>query len=547
MKYKLIFAGIILTIATWSHAGTLVPHADLTYQGAFKMPADTVSACYQWQGIQGFIVYNHAGDGGNGSLIVSTRIGCPTVGEIDIPTPSIEANKVNLPIANILQATTDVSAGALQDTVSNNTGIGIGNMVILPSLSGNRILAVTHKNYNTESTSYWDESVTSFGMDFSTTLDSSGWFQITGKYIGATGQYLFTVPQTWADAHTGGKNVIIGGSRFAGGGSHGMSLYAIDTWASNENPPANGSDFTPLTISEYTNGTTQQMDNYGYSNQPGGVLWIETTNNDTVVANGLYFGRWRLASDTSTNDWTSNANGMYYGNPHPEGTGGKGYNNEPYAFALLLYNPDDFAASLAGSIEPWEVQPYAYYNWAKYAYQEPYYTGITPKNSGGVAYNDSGDVLYVVERLVGEASIVHVFAVTESAGTLDVTPPTQPSNLSIGAVTETSIALSWTGSTDSETDVTYVINLNGYPVLRTTETSYNYGSTGNFVTKWRDGDGSADGFPAIESFSFTVTAIDDYFNESPDSNSVTHNYAGSNGGQLQQGNGNLQTGTGFFQ
>jgi len=550
---RIVLVLIVLLAPSISIAARLVPHTDLTYLGAFKMPSSVESnVCYQWNGIQGFILFNPDGDSGGaadgytGSLIVSAKIGCPTIGEIDIPAPVV-GDKSSLSSSSILQAITDMSNGDLQDVVSGNTNIGMGNAIILPSSGGNRIFGVTHKNYNTDNTSNWDEVLTSFSLDFATTLDHSGWFQVTGEYVGAVGQYAFTVPQAWADTNTGGKTVIVGGNRFAGGGSHGVSLYAIDPWGPTENPPVDGTDFVPTTIVEYTDGITS-MDNYGYANQPGNLKWIEdSTGNASVIANGLYFGRWRSPNDTLTSDWTQNPTGWYYGTPHPEGTGGKGYNNEPYAFAFLLYDPDDLADSLDGTIESYEVQPYGYYNWAKYAYDEPYHVDGNPKNSGGLAYDETNHLLYVNERLVGEAGIIHVFSVADGSGALDTTVPTTPSNLALGTVTESTIALTWTGSTDTETDVTYLINLNGYPTVRTTDTSYVYGSTGNFVADWRAGDEGADGYDAITEFSFTVTAVDDYFNESTESNTVSYDYANRNTGSMFIRTGNTFIGTGIIQ
>lgn len=512
---------IMIILPILSKAAVIVPHVDLTYEGAFSMPSTVdTDKCFQWQSVAGNITYNPNGDssGSNdgypGSLIVTGRVGCPTIGEINIPVPQKGVkNPVDLNQATILQPLTNVGNGELDSSLPNGdaTTVGIGDTVIVPSLSGNKLMLVTHIDYVISSDR--PELLAAINENFSTSLGFSGWYKLADVNIAEYQHYAFTVPQWWADKNTGGRNVIVGCNRQNGGGSFGATMYAISPWSTSSPLPPSGSTFASTQIISY--GNTSNMKDYGFSNVPSDMVWVSAgTKNSTnsVVANGLYFGRWRLAGEQSTTDWTKTASGWYYGIKHPEGAGSKGFHNEPYSHALLFYNPDDLANAAKGAIKPNTVQPYAFYDWSQYAYDNPYHTTIGPKRSSGIAYDETNHILYVVEpasQATANRDIVHVFSVSDNTGTIDTLPPTAPSSLS-AKVTASGIDLSWTGSADDKTDVTYVIYMNGYPVLRTKQTSYLY----NFVDQWKQGATGGEGWSPVDKFVFKVAAQDQYFNTS---------------------------------
>lgn len=516
-----ILMGAVLPIGV--KAAVLVPHVDLTYEGAFSMPSTVeTDKCFQWQYVAGNMTYNPKGDpsgptdGYPGSLIVTGRSGCPTIGEINIPIPKKGVtNPADLNQAAILQPLTNVGNGDLDSGLPNGgpTAVGIGDPVLVPSASGDKLMIVTHEEYAISSDR--PELLAAINVNFSTSVGFSGWYKLANVNIAEYQHYAFTVPQWWADQYTSGRNVIVGCNRQNSGGSFGATMYAISPWTASSNPPAKGSTFASTQLISY--GNTSNMNDYGFSNIPSDMVWVSDGTKNSIIANGLYFGRWRLASDQVTTDWTKNANGWYYGIKHPEGAGGKGYHLEPYSQALLLYNPDDLANAAKGAIKPNQVQPYAFYDWSQYAYDNPYHTTLDPKKSAGIAYDATDHILYVAEPASTATAgrvIVHVFSVQDNPGSLDTSPPTAPSSLVAKKVSDSEVDLSWTGSTDDKTGVTYVIYVNGYPVLRTTQTSYQY----TYVKQWENGAAGSEGWASTYKFVFRVAAQDKYYNTSQLSN-----------------------------
>jgi len=96
-----------------------------------------------------------------------------------------------------------------------------------------------------------------------------------------------------------------------------------------------------------------------------------------------------------------------------------------------------------------------------------------------------------------------------SAGKADKSAPTTPSNLVVTAVTDTTVSLSWQGSTDNSGSLSYKVHINNLAnsafnslaTVSQTQTSY----TAKFL-------------PSNTSYSFSVYAIDAGGNKSADSN-----------------------------
>lgn len=100
-----------------------------------------------------------------------------------------------------------------------------------------------------------------------------------------------------------------------------------------------------------------------------------------------------------------------------------------------------------------------------------------------------------------------VLKAKETAGTLgdvDTTPPSAPTNLVAGTVTNNTVALSWGASTDNNAVTQYAVYRNGTKVTSVAGTSY-----------------TVSGLSAETTYSFTVRAQDAANNQSGDSNSVS--------------------------
>lgn len=120
--------------------------------------------------------------------------------------------------------------------------------------------------------------------------------------------------------------------------------------------------------------------------------------------------------------------------------------------------------------------------------------------------------------MVGTAALVlligSLFAggTTSAAGKGDRSAPTTPSNLIAGSITATSVALSWTGSTDNSGSLTYKVKItnlknsayNSLATVSQSQTTY----TANFLA-------------TNSPYTFSVYAVDAAGNKSADSNLVS--------------------------
>ena len=122
-----------------------------------------------------------------------------------------------------------------------------------------------------------------------------------------------------------------------------------------------------------------------------------------------------------------------------------------------------------------------------------------------------------ISRLIGGMAALTLIVVllfsgtTTSAGKGDRSAPTTPSNLVVTGVTETTVSLSWQGSTDNSGKFSYRVNItnlsnsayNSLATVPQTQTTY----TAKFLT-------------TNTSYSFSVYAVDESSNRSANSNSA---------------------------
>jgi len=518
---KNILSIILFLSCSVAYAANFVPHVDFSYDGAFILSSSSAEdTCFQGKYSAANITFYAAGDGGSGSLFSTGKLGCPTIAEFSIPVAKVEAVYSDLNTATELQGYTNIGNGDIDDGLPDGSSdaIGAGDIVVVGSDQGvttPQLLHIAHNDFIAETTREY--ILSSCNLDFTPTVGFNGWWQLANVYPAEAQHYIFTVPKTWADTNLGGNYVIVGSNRQNSNGSFGATMYAIKPFSSGT-PPSSGTDLSNTQLVSY--GNTANMTNYLDSNNPADFVWVESGTKSAIVCYKVYVGRERLYTDTTTNDWTVTSNGIYYGNRHPEGLGSKGYHGEPYSFSLGFYSTDDIAAVYAGTKDADTVQPYVYYD-----ISDVFYASTAPGTDGvesrGIAYDPDGGKLYVAEAASNATSgrvIIHVFSVSDESGSLDTTPPTDPSNFSVGTETGPTgtVQLSWTGSTDSN-GVHYIIYLNGYPVIRTDNTSYSY----TYLDDWRDGDDTANGWPSVTDFEFKVLAEDDYHNQSGFSNTDT--------------------------
>lgn len=203
------------------------------------------------------------------------------------------------------------------------------------------------------------------------------------------GAYLFELPGDWVTAQgLGTKTMVTGFSREAGafGGSQGPTLFAFD--------PDNPTEAVDLLYyREIYPGCPGPggCDFPGYESPDSwmGAEWVRSATQDAILVAGVKAGSTCYGSGTACGDPCRAS---------------QGYHGYPYTAQILFYDPADLEARLSGSVQPWEVLPYA--TWVPtelWAHECP--------DVGGLAFDEDVGRLYVAERLAGPfgEGIVHVY------------------------------------------------------------------------------------------------------------------------------------------
>jgi hypothetical protein len=226
-----------------------------------------------------------------------------------------------------------------------------------------------------------------------------------------TCDYLLKAPQRFADQHLEGKWLIAGNHREAGalGGSQGPTLYALAPWEDG-NPPSSGQNLDALPLLYYPEvyecvwedeGDINEQPDPGVCYLPGyraddywgGGVWLDTTAGSGI----LIFGRKGLGDNCyATGEACSDPCSMY-----------QGYHAYPYEPQILFYDPQQLGEVVAGTLEPWEVLPYAVYRPAGEVF-DPQCGRL-----GAAAYDAERGLIYATELEAGPwgETVVHAWRV----------------------------------------------------------------------------------------------------------------------------------------
>lgn len=455
------FLGVVPGSAS---AARLQP-SDLTYQGAFLLPTTDFFAAtgeLGWPMTSG-MTFNPSGNGGAGSIFVIGRGG--RVAEINTPTPKLSS----LNTATVLQSNLDPFAyGAAGQ---NDATAGIAYMTARGSQTSPKLYFGSFEYYNVDVSDYnslgWADTTLANTNTAGlwhvgpNTADQSSW-SIGPKH----GEYLFSVPQTWADAHIQGRSLITGRMREGGnsGGSKGPVLTAVAPWASG-NPPAPGVALpaTPLLSFsgvDWTSWRTLGDPDWTYfssGDRVTGGAFIDRGGRSAVVL-GMRHGTFdncpvlpEFGSDGAHGGFCLPTNDPEYGTePFCYGDGGvecpwgvtvtnnKGYANGPYFARLIFIDVADLESVAQGSRTPQSVSSYAIFDLMT-NFGQP--AGTVQDRTGsndvvGVAYDDTTGKLYVGQSNGNDPNghpnpawpVIHVYQVNTST---DSTPPAAPTSLDV--------------------------------------------------------------------------------------------------------------------
>ena len=200
--------------------------------------------------------------------------------------------------------------------------------------------------------------------------------------------YLFEIPQEWADQYTPGMRLATGRYRDGGWSGFGPTLAAIGPW-NQGNPPPDGQDLSSTILikyADYYEGEPEpwyEMDNYSHADEWSGGAWLTVGEKSAVVFVGT-----KGIGDT----WYGDPNGpcMECGLPHL-----RGWWSDQFEAWFLFYSTSDLAKVARGQMQPYEIQPYAHLNVDEVLYyidkeQEKYHLGAC-------AFDRENGLFYVFE------------------------------------------------------------------------------------------------------------------------------------------------------
>jgi hypothetical protein len=386
----------------------LVQPSDLVYLGAFRLPGDAPDEIgWAWSGAA--LTYYPAGDptGADdfpGSLFGTGHNWNQYVSEVSIPTPTISLSKDvgQLRTAVTLQPFQDIRGGLLAWPME----IPRAGLEYLPPQGAQ----TTDKLYfawaphmgegDTNPSHGWAE------LDLSNPQSAGAW-RVGSYWNYVTGDYLFAIPQAWANAYTPGMRLATGRYRDGGQGAQGPSIFAIGPW--NEgNPPAQGATLSAVPLLLYGNVYEENppsMDDYHHSDEWAGGAWLTADNKSAVIFVG---------TKGQGDCWYGCADGTVWPEepPYPPPCPERGWWSTGFVGQILFYDPADLAAVATGAMETWEPQPYAVMEIDEVLYNLQ--SAQQKEHVGAAAFDRERGLLYVLEPLVDEdRSIVHVWRVGE--------------------------------------------------------------------------------------------------------------------------------------
>jgi len=391
---------------TLSSSSELIQPYDLVYMGAFKLP-DWLDVEIGWAWSGASMAYypdgdpNGPADGYPGSIFGTGHDWNQYVSEISIPVPVVSSGKSvgELNTAMTLQGFQDIRGNLFSEFEISRAGLEY-----LPAQDDQ----TTGKLYFC-----WAQH-----MGEGESKPSHGWCEVAlsnpqtmgawriGNYWNyVTTDYIFAIPQAWADINTPGMYLATGRFRDGGQGGEGPSLFAYGPW--NEgNPPAPNSELAATPLLLYGNVYEENpptLNNYHHSDEWSGGAWLTANDRSTVIFVGT----------KGTGDcWYGCSDGTIWPDepPYPPDCPERGWWSTGFEGQIIFYNPADLAAVARGEMETWHPQPYAMLNIDQYLYHIE--SSQQKHHVGAASFDCARGLLYIFEPLAdGEKSLIHIWKI----------------------------------------------------------------------------------------------------------------------------------------
>lgn len=401
----------------------LVQISDLSYQGAFKLPAI-------WSASNPNATFDYSDDGfafnqANNSLFIKGHIYGQTVAEISIP-PAVNSTNVNsLNTAVMLQDFSDITEGNLNpENISN--GMRIGGLMVY----GTKLIGAEWAYY--DGAGQQTKSHFTSGLTLGTTGDYRGMYTVGTLFPAFVGGYMTTIPSEWQSLLGGPALTGHCCTSIIGHQSLGPSASVFDPNNLGIQNPVSATPLVYYPLSHPTLGTWDHPlppnPSYNMSSLITGIVFPPGTRSV------LFFGRTGMG-DSCYGAGTSDPS--LDGQPTGQGTiycydpvdSSKGTHAHPYSSYVWMYDANDLSAVKNGTKNPWDITPY--YNGA---ITLPFTNANSANELNGAAYDPATKRLYIAQKcVVGSCDpLIHVFIVTiATTPPADTTPSSAPSRLRI--------------------------------------------------------------------------------------------------------------------
>jgi hypothetical protein len=367
---------------------------DLSYQGAFRLPADEVDGVsFSFGG------YPAAFNPERGSLFIGARGGF--IAEVTIPDPVNSGDIAALPFAAFVQRFAEASDGRIKKEIAAD-GASLSGLLV----HDRRLLGTASIYYDANN----EQSLSHFSRPLALADSASKFVRVwqSGK-TGFVAGYMAEVPPEW-QSRLGGS-VVTGQCclPIISRTSWGPSLFSFDPAEVYAGHNANANPLLYYDAAHPTLGAWEGSNpTYGGSTQVGGVALIGGSRTALFIGrNGT--GPFCYGNGTGNQSQVSTRGPdgeVYCFDPTASDKGQHAY---PYRYQAWAYDLAELAEVRAGKRDPWEAKPYAIWP-LEFPIAE---SGV---RIGSVAYDRAGRRVFVVQMQADRDGyayrpLVHVFRV----------------------------------------------------------------------------------------------------------------------------------------
>ena len=383
---------------------------EVVYHGAFRLPDGSGGSSWEYSG-DAMAYYPNSDPSGPPDGYPGTIFGVghdwqKYVSEISIPAPviSLSHNPDELNTATTAQEFRDVRAGVGSlNVLQEMPRVGMEYLPAQGSQTSAKLYLCWGGHLQDE-----EECVAShMWCDLDLSNSRGAWW--IGDYSPySVNDYMFEIPEAWANANTPGMLLATGRFRDGGWSGQGPALFACGPW-NQGNPPAPDTVLPATRLLLYSSTATDEppyhtLDNYHHADEWTGGAWLTAGEQAAVVFIG-------------TKGWGDCWYGLPDGTVWPDEPpfpsdpeGQRGWWSTGFVAQMIFYDANDLAAVARGTMPPHGPQPYATLDIDQYLYGV---VGAQQKSHVAAAcFDRERGYLYVFEpRADGDKSLVHVWAV----------------------------------------------------------------------------------------------------------------------------------------